>query len=242
MRKKNTVESFDFKPGRILAQKYEIIEKIGSGWEGEVYKVIETATGIERAAKFFYPERNPQNQSVKFQAQKSHKLKSCDILIKYTTIEKIQYNKQPLYFMVSEFVEGPSLASFVSQRKCKRLEYYETLHLVYNLATQIAPIHLANEYHGDLHPENLILEKYGVKFQFKTYDFFHWRDNRSENIFFDVLSIINITYECMGGKTTYAGAPQILKDIICGRKQSLIRQKFRNAFQLKTFIKNQNYI
>ena len=38
--------------GQIIAQKYEIISLLGSGWEGEVYLTREKGTGIERTAKF----------------------------------------------------------------------------------------------------------------------------------------------------------------------------------------------
>lgn len=49
------IESFDLKPGRILARKYEILSRLGGGWEGEVYMIREKNTHIERAAKLFFP-------------------------------------------------------------------------------------------------------------------------------------------------------------------------------------------
>ena len=52
------LSSFDLAPGRKLAGKFEIISKLGDGWEGEVYKVRENKTKIERAAKLFFPHRN----------------------------------------------------------------------------------------------------------------------------------------------------------------------------------------
>ena len=54
---KPVISSFDFQPGRSLAKKYEVLSKLGQGWEGEVYLLRETSTGIERAAKFFFPQR-----------------------------------------------------------------------------------------------------------------------------------------------------------------------------------------
>lgn len=48
---------------------------LGSGWEGEVYKILETSTGIECAAKLFYPYRNENNCASKFNAKKLHKLR-----------------------------------------------------------------------------------------------------------------------------------------------------------------------
>ena len=53
--KKPTTE-FNFIEGREITAKYKIIEKVGDGWEGEVYKVKEIHSGIERAAKFFSPK------------------------------------------------------------------------------------------------------------------------------------------------------------------------------------------
>ena len=49
------IDEFEFARGRVLAGKYEVIERLGKGWEGEVYRLRELATGIERAAKFFDP-------------------------------------------------------------------------------------------------------------------------------------------------------------------------------------------
>jgi hypothetical protein len=47
------VRRFDFSPGRKIAGKYEIERLLGSGWEGEVYAIVERTTGIRRAAKFY---------------------------------------------------------------------------------------------------------------------------------------------------------------------------------------------
>ncbi|MFV2067521.1 MAG: hypothetical protein ACC645_11120, partial [Pirellulales bacterium] len=56
--KSRRINAFDFRPGRVLAGKYEVVSRLGAGWEGEVYMLREMPTGIERAAKFFFPHRN----------------------------------------------------------------------------------------------------------------------------------------------------------------------------------------
>lgn len=93
-----TIDSFNFIPDRILAKKYKVICKLGEGWEGEVYLVREIITGIERAAKFFFPQRNPNNTAIRFYANKLHKLRHCPILIQYLTQETILVQKHPLPF------------------------------------------------------------------------------------------------------------------------------------------------
>ena len=57
------VKRFDFPPGKSVAGKYLIESPLGSGWEGEVYAIVERATGIRRAAKFYYPHRDPMGKA-----------------------------------------------------------------------------------------------------------------------------------------------------------------------------------
>ena len=65
------VKRFDFPAGRSLGGgKYEIERLLGSGWEGEVYAIVEKATGIRRAAKFYYPHRDPTGTSAIAYARK----------------------------------------------------------------------------------------------------------------------------------------------------------------------------
>ena len=68
------VAEFDLPPGQMIGKKYRVLSKLGAGWEGEVYKVGEIQTGIERAAKLFFPQRNLRDRTSKIYAQKLHKL------------------------------------------------------------------------------------------------------------------------------------------------------------------------
>ncbi|MFT6544260.1 MAG: hypothetical protein ACJAT2_001578, partial [Bacteriovoracaceae bacterium] len=104
MKKKQKIVKFDFEPGKIISGKYIVVEKLGEGWEGEVYKVQESATGIERAAKFFLPNRNIKNKSAKFYANKLHKLRSCPILIQYLTQDTIIFKGEKVSYLISDYV------------------------------------------------------------------------------------------------------------------------------------------
>ena len=126
MRQNNpAVDKFEFSTGRKLANKYVVIRKLGQGWEGEVYLVKELLTGIERAAKFFYPERNINNNALKFYAIKLHKLRHCPILIQYHTQDTIVYRGITISFLVSDFIEGELLSSFLFRQKGKKLTPFQ---------------------------------------------------------------------------------------------------------------------
>ena len=227
------IERFDFQPGRILARKYEVISLLGTGWEGEVYKVLERGTGIERAAKFFFPQRNPRDRIANIFARKLHKLRHCPIVIQYHTQETTLYRGFPVTFLVSDFVEGELLSRFLRRQPGHRLSAFQGLHLLHALAKGIECIHQMGEYHGDLHTENVIVQRYGLGFDLKLLDLFHWGPPCPENIRDDVVDLVRIFYDAIGGRKTYAGQPLEVKAIVCGLKRSLILRRFRSAGQLR---------
>lgn len=217
----------------MLARKYEITEQLGSGWEGEVYKITECSTGIVRAAKLFYPQRNLRDRTARLYAKKLHKLRHCPILIQYHTREEIIHRRTPITVLISEYVEGEKLSDFIRRQQGGRLPPFQALHLLYRLATGIEPIHHAREYHGDLHTENIIVKRYGLGFELKVVDFYHWSAPRRENIQGDIIDIIRLFYDCLGGARHYARQPDYVKAICCGLKHGLILKKFPALSRLR---------
>ncbi|PJA19648.1 MAG: serine/threonine protein kinase, partial [Deltaproteobacteria bacterium CG_4_10_14_0_2_um_filter_43_8] len=230
--------SFDFEPGSVIAKKYRVLERIGSGWEGEVYRIRELNTHIDRAAKFFYPKRNVGNKAVVRYAKKLHKLRACPIVIHYYNQETILYKTLPVTVLISEFVEGELLSEFLKRQKGKRLNSFQALHLLHSLAAGMEQIHSLKEYHGDLHSDNIIVQRFGLGFQLKVIDFFHYGPANSRNIRGDVLDLVKIFHEALGGAKHYANQPGPVKQICCGLKKNLIFKKFKTAGQLRVFLEN----
>ena len=230
------IDHFDIKPGRVLARKYEIIDKLGAGWEGEVFLIVEQPVNIERAIKLFYPHRNLKDRTANFYARKLHKLRHCPIVIQYHTSEKIIYQSVPITLLVSEFVEGELLSDFLSRQPGKRLTPFQGLHLLHALALGIEQIHAMKEYHGDLHSENIIVQRYGLGFDLKLLDFYHWGSPKPENIHDDVVDLIKILYEAVGGRKHYKQQPKVIRNLCCGLKRTLILKKFRTAGKLREYL------
>ncbi len=230
------VKDFDLKPGRVLARKYEVIRMLGTGWEGQVYLVRELATRIERAVKLFFPQRNLRDLAAKFYAQKLHKLRHCPIVIQYYTQETIIYRGLPITLLVSEFVEGELLSDFLARQPGKRLSAFPALHLLHALAKGIECIHQMKEYHGDLHTENIIVQRYGLGFDLKLLDFYHWGPPSTESVRDDVVEMVRIFHDALGGRRNYNHQPPVVKAICRGLKRGLILQNFRTAGQLREYL------
>lgn len=235
-RQRKTIEAFNFEPGQRISDDYEIISKLGDGWESEVYRIRERVTKVERAAKFFFPHRNVGNKISVKHAQRLHKLRHCPILIQYHHHEKVDFNGETISCLISELVEGELLSKFLKRQPGKRLDYFQALHLLGALAKGIEPIHQAKEYHGDLHLDNVMIQRHGLGFQVKLIDMFHWRTPTAQNVQEDVIQLVRLFYDVMGGANFYAKQPQIVKSICKGLKRGQITAHFRTAGKLNSYL------
>jgi tRNA A-37 threonylcarbamoyl transferase component Bud32 len=226
------VQEFDLPAGRTLGAHYQVVEFLGRGWEGEVYKVVETATGIERAAKIFFPQRDPRGRALLRYARKLNKLKDVPVIIQYHHRDTARVRGNLVEFMVSDYVDGELLSALIQRQPGGRFRPFEALHLLSALVGGIAPVHHLGEYHGDLHSDNIIVRRKGIGFEVKIIDFFDLGRPTREKIIDDVVDLAHLLHELVGGERWYAKSGSAIKSIVCGRKRSLIARKYRNAGDL----------
>lgn len=227
--RQSKVKRFDFPPGRVVAGKYTVERPLGSGWEGEVYVLVERATGIRRAAKFYYPHRDPTGKAAIAYARKLDALRHCPILMQYHHQEIAYVQRRKVVVVISELVEGQKLSEFLDCQPSNCLSTFEALHVLYVLAKGISPIHARGEYHGDIHEGNIMVRRMGIGFDVKLLDFFDLGRPTRAKIHKDVLNLVQVFYSIVGGRPQYARQPRVVKDIIRGLKDTLILQRFQSA-------------
>src|SRR5437763_4905527 len=133
MYRSGRVKRFDFPPGRSIAGKYEIERPLGSGWECEVYAIFERTTGIRRAAKFYYPHRDPMGTAAIAYARKLDALRHCPILMQYHHQEIAYVKRRKVTVVISELVEGQKLSELRAPQKNHALTTFEALQVLYAL-------------------------------------------------------------------------------------------------------------
>ena len=105
----------------------------------------------------------------------------------------------------------------------------------------IEQIHGLNEYHGDLHSENIIITKYGLKYDLKLLDLYLQTNSKRESRKEDIVDLIQIFYEALGGRKYYSTQPAAIKYICCGLKSSLILKKFKTVTMLRQHLENMSW-
>lgn len=229
-------QRFDLTPGRVLAGGYVVHSYLGGGWEGEVYRVVERKTGIHRAAKLFYPHRNRHDRAVRFYANKLERLRGCPIITQYHHSGTVRVRGEPITCMISELVEGELLSRFVARQPGQRLPAFEALHILYALTRGLAEIHARREYHGDIHDDNILVRRRGVFFEVKLVDFFYLGAATTGKIRDDMIQLVRVLYDIVGGRRYYARQPEPVRYICCGLRHSLITRRFPTAARLRDYL------
>lgn len=227
------IENFDLKSGKNIAGRFIVQEKLGAGYEGEVYLVQENHTNKLRAIKIYFPQRNKKFKISTRYATKLEKLRESPIVMDYFSHEIIRLKGERVACLTSEYIEGERLEAFLKKQRGKRLGIFPAIHLLYSMALGVESIHMKGEYHGDLHTDNIIIRRFGLKFDLKIIDLHHWGDSKQDNREEDIIKLIRIFYDILGGKTYYHKLPPSIKYIICGLKRSIILKRFRSISSLR---------
>jgi serine/threonine protein kinase len=230
------IERFALPAGQLLAGKYVVEEKLGGGWEGEVYRVRERPTGIRRAMKLFFPQRNRGNATVRRYAKMLERLRGVHIVIQYLHTETIDFQSRRVTCLISELVEGRPLGEFIRRRPGGRLQPFEALCLAHELAGGLEGIHMARGYHGDLHDGNVLVRRQGIYFRPRVFDFYNHGRTKRSYMQMDVLDVIRLVYDAVGGKRHYQSQPETIKNLCCGLRNDLVRRRFPTATHLRRYL------
>lgn len=239
--KKVVINSFNLEKGQRLANRFTVVELLGAGYEGEVYRVVEDLTGTHRAIKIFFPQRNIGFKVSTRYAKKLDRLQVSPIVMDYFSHQLIVLKGVKVASLVSEFIEGEILGEFVKKQKGKRLDVFPAIHLLYSIVSGVESIHVEGEYHGDLHVDNIIIKHFGLAFDLKIIDLHHWGDSKKDNRDEDIIKVIRIFYDILGGQKQYQKLPPSLKYIICGLKRGLILDRFKTVSALRWHLENMDW-
>jgi serine/threonine protein kinase len=142
------------KAGDLLDEKYEILERLGAGGMGEVYKARHTWLGTIRVIKIIRAHiaaKTEMHERFLREAQLATRVQHPNV----ATLYDFSALPDGTYYTVWEFIDGENLA--------QRLRYVQTLppqiavRIAIETLSGLEAIHRAGIIHRDISPENLML-------------------------------------------------------------------------------------
>lgn len=230
------MKTFGLRPGRRIGRSYEVEWLIGGGSEGEVYQVCDRATGIQRAAKLFFPHRDPRSRISVRHAQKLDRLRHCPIVLHYHHSEMVKIGSHQTIAVISELCEGEPLQRWIDRHRGGRVSAFVALTVLTHLAHGLEMVHDQGEYHADVHTENILIRSVGTGFELKLIDFYEWGRPTKAKMQQDILGAVRVLYDMLGGKKHYASFVPEAKYICAALRTDRILKRFPSISVLRHYL------
>lgn len=170
--------------GMIIADRYEIVSKIGTGGMSDVYKAKDHTLGRFVAIKVLKPEFSEDvNFVTKFrtEAQSAAGLEHPNIVNIYDV-----GSENGMHYIVMEYVEGITLKTYIEKKG--QLSFKEAVSIAIQVGRGIEAAHHKNIIHRDIKPQNIIISTEG---KVKVTDFGIARAATSNTISADVMGSVH---------------------------------------------------
>ena len=172
--------------GVIIGNRYEIIEKIGSGGMSDVYKAkchkLNRYVAIKVLKKEFCENKSFVSK-FRVEAQSAAGLSHPNIVSVYDVGEE-----GGLHYIVMELVEGITLKEYIQKKA--RLSVKESISIAIQVASGIEAAHNKHIIHRDIKPQNIIISMEG---KVKVTDFGIARAATSNTITSNVMGSVHYT-------------------------------------------------
>lgn len=144
--------------GKVLADRYEIIEEIGSGGMAVVYKAKCQLLNRYVAVKVLRPDLQNDEEFVRrfnVEAQAAASLTHPNIVSIYDV-----GNQDGLHYIVMEYIEGKTLKEYIEEKHI--LPWREAVDYTIQIAKGLEQAHKNSIIHRDVKPHNIIMTADGV--------------------------------------------------------------------------------
>jgi len=137
--------------GRVVDRRYRVLDRLGAGGMGSVYRALQTSTRREVALKVIRPDVAADGtRRFMVEAQTTSALRSVHTV----TIFDFGQDEDGLLYLAMELLEGRSLKAVA---KGGPLPWERAAHIVSQIAGSLAEAHSKGIIHRDLKPANVFL-------------------------------------------------------------------------------------
>ena len=145
--------------GKLLGNRYEIVEKVGNGGMATVYKATDKVLKRNVAVKILRDEFTTDEEFIKrfeAEAQSAARLTHPNIVSIYDV--GVENN---LYYIVMELIQGKTLKEIIVEERGP-LPWKWSVNVAIQIASALEMAHRNNIIHRDIKPHNIIITEDGI--------------------------------------------------------------------------------
>jgi serine/threonine-protein kinase len=143
--------------GTTFARRYQVIEELGRGGMGKVYKVLDTEIKERVALKLLNPEIAADQQTIE---RFRNELKYARTISHRNVCRMHDLGREEgAYFITMEFVPGEDLKRLI--RKVGQLSPGKAVFIAKQICEGLAEAHRLGVVHRDLKPHNIMVDEEG---------------------------------------------------------------------------------
>jgi serine/threonine protein kinase/Flp pilus assembly protein TadD len=144
--------------GKELAGRFHLVEKIGQGGMGAVFKAMHTQMGRACAIKLLLPMSSDSDSTIerfKREAQMASRIDNPHAV----TIYDFGEAETGMLYLAMEYIEGKSLAHLLTNER--PLSSERIVHITNQIAEALSAAHKLGIVHRDLKPDNIMITRKG---------------------------------------------------------------------------------
>jgi len=143
--------------GSTFADRYQIIEELGQGGMGKVYKVLDTEINAKVALKLIKPETVADAKTIE---RFRNELKIARDIVHKNVCRMYDLNRvDSSYYITMEYVEGQDLKGLI--RQTGQLATRTAISIAKQICEGLGEAHKLGVIHRDLKPSNVMVDKEG---------------------------------------------------------------------------------
>lgn len=144
--------------GTLIGDRYEIVDKIGSGGMADVYRAKDHRLNRFTAIKIL---KNEYSQDTKFVTKFRQEAQAIACLSHPNVVGVYDVGEEDeMHFIVMEFVDGITLKNYIEKKG--KLSVRESVGIALQIANGLEAAHSNHIIHRDIKPQNILISKDGT--------------------------------------------------------------------------------
>jgi len=157
---------------RSFRERYDVLDRIGSGSFAQVYRAVQRSTGQDVAVKILTLDDRPDADPIQLQIARFRREVQLCAYLRHPNIVRLMDSGQPsadVIYAIFEYVPGWNLADVLAIEG--PLSPTSAVHLMCQMLDALACAHARGIVHRDVKPENILVTETGARRNAMILDF-----------------------------------------------------------------------